>query len=36
MRGSERAKHFVGADMEFMREAHMYVGEIELRNANVE
>ena len=27
---------FVGTAMEFVREAHMFDGEIELRNANVE
>jgi len=36
MRGGASADGFVGTVMEFMREAHMFVGEIELRNANVE
>ncbi len=36
MRGGAGVWCFVETAMEFMRKAHMFDGEIELRNANVE
>jgi len=36
MRGRARAGASDATGMEFARDAHMYDGEIELRNANVE